>query len=575
MSDMALTLNTHRLRMERSLALRLGEGQTGALARIGPRGIGAVLAITVAASVGVAAILPSRTVTPTTTISVAGADALVYVPELLRPELAPPGPTTTPLPARYVVEEGDTLLSLSFRFGSSTESIRIASGLRDADLLGIGEQVLIPSSESLLQTIDPMVSWAEAAEGYGVEAALLTAYNGLTADVADFPINRGVIVLPGGVPETPIIRAAGSRNTAAVATANGEASTVYTVEEGDTILAIASKLGVASAAIIEANRLSNSDVIVIGAQLEVPLWSRPAVDATSGSAATATAGTAAQAPTKPSVPIVYEVAPGDTIGGLAEKFGVDTDTIVRTNELRNADSIAIGDQLTILPISGLMYTGARPLPPPPPRPSGPTNYQVQPGDTIGAIARKFGVDSADIVAANSLRSDFIGIGQSLRIVAGAAPVAGVARANTAPQQVTRNLPVPASQPSRPLAQATGGGGVVATAMRFQGSRYVFGGTTPSGFDCSGFVYYVMNNSGKSMSRGMWGQYGAGAHPSRSELQPGDIVFFQNTYMPGLSHNGIYIGNGQFIHAADERSGVKVNNLSEAYWASRWFGATRV
>ncbi|MPZ15997.1 MAG: peptidase, partial [Chloroflexi bacterium] len=59
------------------------------------------------------------------------------------------------------------------------------------------------------------------------------------------------------------------------------------------------------------------------------------------------------------------------------------------------------------------------------------------------------------------------------------------------------------------------------------------------------------------------------------LQPGDIVFFENTYMPGLSHNGIYIGGDQFIHAADPSTGVTVSSLSSSYWASRWFGATRV
>lgn len=68
---------------------------------------------------------------------------------------------------------------------------------------------------------------------------------------------------------------------------------------------------------------------------------------------------------------------------------------------------------------------------------------------------------------------------------------------------------------------------------------------------------------------------AGRRVSRGELQPGDLVFFQNTYIPGLSHGGIYIGNGQFIHAADERSGVVASSLSDPYWESRWLGATRL
>jgi cell wall-associated NlpC family hydrolase len=112
-------------------------------------------------------------------------------------------------------------------------------------------------------------------------------------------------------------------------------------------------------------------------------------------------------------------------------------------------------------------------------------------------------------------------------------------------------------------------------MKLLGAPYVWGGSSPAGFDCSGYVWYAVRQAGKSISRGLLGQYNSGSHPGRDELAPGDLVFFQNTYTPGLSHNGIYLGNGQFVHAADEASGVTVSSLSTAYWSSHWFGATRL
>ncbi|HET6315084.1 MAG TPA: C40 family peptidase [Chloroflexota bacterium] len=118
-------------------------------------------------------------------------------------------------------------------------------------------------------------------------------------------------------------------------------------------------------------------------------------------------------------------------------------------------------------------------------------------------------------------------------------------------------------------------GVVGAGLKLLGAPYVWGGSSPSGFDCSGFVWYAVRQAGKSISRGLLGEYNSGAHPSRDELRAGDLVFFQNTYAPGLSHNGIYVGNGQFVHAADEQSGVTVSSLASGYWASRWFGATRL
>ena len=112
-------------------------------------------------------------------------------------------------------------------------------------------------------------------------------------------------------------------------------------------------------------------------------------------------------------------------------------------------------------------------------------------------------------------------------------------------------------------------------MKFVGYRYRFGGTSPAGFDCSGFVYYVHNASGAPVGRGMWQQYNGGARIPISSLQPGDTVFFANTYMPGLSHDGIYIGGGQFVHASDERTGVTISSMNSGYWQSKYVGATRL
>lgn len=120
------------------------------------------------------------------------------------------------------------------------------------------------------------------------------------------------------------------------------------------------------------------------------------------------------------------------------------------------------------------------------------------------------------------------------------------------------------------------GSVVDVAERFQGTRYVFGGTSRSGFDCSGFVRYVLGESaGVSLPRTAQEQYDNGISISRADLQPGDLVFFRDTYCYGISHVGIYIGNGNFIHAANEREGVTTSSLDEAYYERHYAGARRV
>ena len=115
------------------------------------------------------------------------------------------------------------------------------------------------------------------------------------------------------------------------------------------------------------------------------------------------------------------------------------------------------------------------------------------------------------------------------------------------------------------------GGVVGIAMQYLGVPYVWGGASPSGFDCSGLVMYVYAQMGISLPHNAAMQYSSvGVPVSRSELQPGDLVFFD-----GLGHMGMYIGGGQFIHAPHTGDVVKISSLSDSWYASTYVGAKRV
>ena len=114
------------------------------------------------------------------------------------------------------------------------------------------------------------------------------------------------------------------------------------------------------------------------------------------------------------------------------------------------------------------------------------------------------------------------------------------------------------------------GGVVGIAMQFLGVPYVWGGASPSGFDCSGLIMYSFAQMGVSLPHHAASQYGMGVPVSRDQLQAGDLVFFN-----GLGHAGIYIGGGQFIHAPHSGDVVKISSLSDSWYAATWVGARRI
>ncbi|MET0332059.1 MAG: C40 family peptidase [Dyella sp.] len=121
--------------------------------------------------------------------------------------------------------------------------------------------------------------------------------------------------------------------------------------------------------------------------------------------------------------------------------------------------------------------------------------------------------------------------------------------------------------------------LIALAMKLRDIRYVRGGRTPStGFDCSGFVRYVFAHAiGLDLPSNSASQFLAGLKVKRDDIQPGDLVFFRTAGRRGqgrISHVGIYVANGQFIHSPSRGKTVRVDNLSESYWAKRFAGAKR-
>ena len=118
-----------------------------------------------------------------------------------------------------------------------------------------------------------------------------------------------------------------------------------------------------------------------------------------------------------------------------------------------------------------------------------------------------------------------------------------------------------------------GADVANFAAKYLGTPYVYGGASPSGFDCSGLVYHVYKNFGYTLNRTAAGQNSNGIWVARSNLKPGDIVLF-DTY-GGISHAGIYVGNDTFIHAVKPGVPVKYESLSSSYYSSRYVSARRI
>ena len=127
--------------------------------------------------------------------------------------------------------------------------------------------------------------------------------------------------------------------------------------------------------------------------------------------------------------------------------------------------------------------------------------------------------------------------------------------------------------SAPFLQRAKVAAVIATAKKYIGTPYKFGGTTPKAFDCSGYLQYVFQENGMMLPRTADEQFKLGKSAKTAELEEGDLVFFE-TYEKGASHCGIYLGGGKFIHASTSK-GVRIDELSGDYWNTHYYGGKHI
>lgn len=343
--------------------------------------------------------------------------------------------------------------------------------------------------------------------------------------------------------------------------ANASAST-YVVKKGDTLGQIAKTYNTTVNELKSINKLS-SDLILINQKLTIADSSK------STSSNTTTASKSNSSTKTSSAAKTYKVVSGDSLIKIANKHSISLAELKQWNNLTST-VIYPGDILNVSKsgttssnTSGTANSSAN---------SGNTStssntavkentatstgaYTIKSGDTLSKIASTYKMSVSQLKQLNNLKSDLIFPGQKLKVNA-SEKVTNTGNTNSS------------SNASTPTFISTGNSGqsyaskVVSASKSLIGLPYVWGGSTTAGFDCSGFVYYVLNQSGKSIAR-----YSAEGYYDRSYYVDvpsiGDIVYFKNTYKQGISHLGIYIGNNEFIHA--DSSGVRVTSLDNSYY----------
>ena len=320
------------------------------------------------------------------------------------------------------------------------------------------------------------------------------------------------------------------------------------VKSGDTLWELSRQYNTTVNNLKQWNSL-NSDFLQVGQVLKVQASTTTSKQPSSTSSNTSVSTSAKN--------VTYTVKNGDSLWVIARAHNTSVSNLKKLNNL-TSDLIHIGQKLTVKKQAGQttqeneekvdntsQQVSSNVV----------STYKVLPGDSLWKIANKVDLTIAEIKVANNLKSDVIRVGQVLKL-----------NGDKTINQDTNNT---VSKPAQSQNQSSKIDTMISEAKSLMGTPYRWAGNTPSGFDCSGFIYYVLNKV-TSVSRlstaGYWDTMKAVNNPA-----VGDFVYF-TTYKAGPSHMGIYLGNNEFIHASS--SGVTISKLDNSYWKQRYLGAKR-
>ncbi|MEK4219612.1 peptidoglycan endopeptidase [Bacillus halotolerans] len=458
----------------------------------------------------------------------------------------------TPAEAATIkVKSGDSLWKLAQNYNTSVAAITSANHL-STTVLSIGQTLTIPGSNSgtsssssgstakksgnSVYTVKSGDSLWLIANEYKMSVQELKKLNGLSSDM----IRAGQKLKVSGKVSSNSSSGTSSSSKSSKSSSSSSASTgTYKVQLGDSLWKIANKVNMSIAELKVLNNLK-SDTIYVNQVLKT----KSAGSNSSSKDNSSKSNQSTSATTK------YTVKSGDSLWKIANKYNLTVQQIRNSNNLKS-DVLYVGQ---VLKLNGKSSSGTSTTPSSSNSSSGTTTttYTVKSGDSLWVIAQKFNVTAQQIREKNNLKNDVLQIGQKLTIT-------GKASSSNSSSGSSGSTISTSAKINK----------MIAAAKEQLGVPYRWGGTTPAGFDCSGFIYYALNKV-TSVSRltaaGYW-------NTMKSVSQPavGDFVFF-STYKAGPSHVGIYLGNGEFINAND--SGVVISNMNNSYWKQRYLGAKR-